>query len=316
MKKQKIQGIQKKLTALMLAVMLAVLISGCGKKTEEEAETKAVAETEAVKETEEVKTQESKEEPAKEKPEEKEEGEDEKTAGANLASGPSEIICKENRYSVYVGVIGEKNAQIVLTYAEGAGAESEAPKIRVIVVMDGEEKAYLADGGDLKKLEVSEGSVEIMLTGEAEDKGDGITGTYSTDGGKNKQELYASLAHVSGDTAKEEERKEMEAFAAKVKTAVLEKDMESLSDMVAYPFSIKILGQEKEFKDKKAFLAYDFEVLYTDSFVKDIEEESCFYMFQNTEGTMMGTGQIWLGFIKDDKEKKAVPKIIAMSCWN
>lgn len=315
MKKQKIQGIQKKLTALMLTVMLAVIISGCGKKAEE-AETKAVAETEVVKETEEAKPSEGKEEPAKEKPEEKKEGEEEKTAGANLASGPSEIICKENSYSVYVGVIGEKHAQIVLTYAEGAGPESEAPKIRVIVVMDGEEKAYLADGGDLKKLEVSEGSVEMILTGEAEDKGDGITGTYSTDGGKNKQEFYASLAHVSGDTAKEEERKEMEAFAAKVKTAVLEKDIESLSDMVVYPFSIKILGQEKEFKDKKAFLAYDFEALYTDSFVKDIEEESCFYMFQNTEGTMMGTGQIWLGFIKDDKEKEVVPKIIAMSCWN
>lgn len=309
MKKQERNwGKGNSLKALLLLAVLACMLAGCGKKAQETAETESAAQESAPKETEseeaEVETVEA---------ESEEEEEVQKKPGANLSSLPAEIICQDKSYNVYIGTIGGKNAQIVLSYDSENGKGSETPRIRIAVVAGEEEQIFLADAKDLKKLKASEGDLQISLEGESEDKGDGISGTYSTAGGA--QEVYATLAYIT-DIVGDEERLAMEEFAGKVKTAVLEKDMESLSDMVSYPFTVRILGKEKTFQDKKAFLAYDFKYLYTDSFVKDLEEENCRYMLKSTDGIAMGTGQIYLDFVTGEKGAKKEPKITAMSSWN
>lgn len=86
----------------------------------------------------------------------------------------------------------------------------------------------------------------------------------------------------------------IEAFAEAVKTDILLRDWESLSQKISYP--IRIDGVEVP--DAEDFRGLDLETRLDPEFVKAIGEESCRQMFCNWQGISMGAaGQIWFAEI-------------------
>lgn len=84
---------------------------------------------------------------------------------------------------------------------------------------------------------------------------------------------------------------EVENFASEVRSLILAKDWNGLSEKIEYPLTVG----ETTCADSTAFLALDLDANVSQDFLDGIEAETCREMFCNFEGIMMGeSGQVWI----------------------
>lgn len=84
---------------------------------------------------------------------------------------------------------------------------------------------------------------------------------------------------------------EVENFASEVRSLILAKDWNGLSEKIEYPLTVG----ETTCADSAAFLALDLDANVSQDFLDGIEAETCHEMFCNFQGIMMGeSGQVWI----------------------
>lgn len=84
---------------------------------------------------------------------------------------------------------------------------------------------------------------------------------------------------------------EVENFASEVRSMILAKDWNGLSEKIEYPLTVG----ETTCADSAAFLALDLDANVSQDFLDGIEAETCHEMFCNFQGIMMGeSGQVWI----------------------
>lgn len=87
---------------------------------------------------------------------------------------------------------------------------------------------------------------------------------------------------------------EVDSFAAKVKTATANNDIQWLASNCVYPLSI-YAGSHKPnmIKNKQEFFAA-YKKFFTDSFKKKFAMMNCYNMLSNHIGAGMGRGEVWI----------------------
>lgn len=84
---------------------------------------------------------------------------------------------------------------------------------------------------------------------------------------------------------------EVENFASEVRSLILAKDWNGLSEKIEYPLTV----DGTTCADSTAFLALDLDANVSQDFLDGIEAETCHEMFCNFQGIMMGeSGQVWI----------------------
>ncbi len=106
-----------------------------------------------------------------------------------------------------------------------------------------------------------------------------------------------------------EDAETVESFAASVREQILNKDWKGLSENVSYPITVS----GKTYADKAEFAAADWDSMLSDEFIKDIEEESCENLFCNSDGIMLGMGEVWIAEQLDDNYESMGLKVIAIN---
>ena len=109
--------------------------------------------------------------------------------------------------------------------------------------------------------------------------------------------------------ATDEDSETVESFAAEIRQQILDKDWNGLADNTLFP--ITVAGVTYENKD--AFAAADWDSILGDSFIQAIEEESCENLFCNSDGIMLGNGEVWFAEHLDDNFESLGLKVIAIN---
>lgn len=96
---------------------------------------------------------------------------------------------------------------------------------------------------------------------------------------------------VENYTASHLSKAETETFAKEVKQELFDGDWESLSQKMQYPVRIGniVYGNSDQILKNAEQIQADF----VPEFWDNLEEETCENMFNNSEGIMLGRGQVW-----------------------
>lgn len=87
---------------------------------------------------------------------------------------------------------------------------------------------------------------------------------------------------------------EVDSFAAKIRTAVINNDKNWLAEHCSYPLNFHA-GSSKavDIKNKAAFLA-NYNKYFTPAYRDKLKKANCYNMFSNHMGASMGNGAIWI----------------------
>ena len=108
-----------------------------------------------------------------------------------------------------------------------------------------------------------------------------------------------SMAPGSGGGWTEQEQVAALDFAKKVKTAIINKDMNKISELIAFPIVIDFVQSKDEItvKNVQDFLKLKFDDIFSQKMCKKIIETK--ELFANQHGFMFGNGEIWFSPIND-----------------
>ena len=110
------------------------------------------------------------------------------------------------------------------------------------------------------------------------------------------QTMESTTEHVVQEyTASHLSKEETEAFAKEVKQELFDGDWENLSQKIKYPICIDDTFYNSS--DELLANAEQIQTNFVPEFWNNLEEETCVDMFNNSEGIMLGRGQIWLASI-------------------
>jgi hypothetical protein len=102
-------------------------------------------------------------------------------------------------------------------------------------------------------------------------------------------------------------KQEVEVFAKAVKTSILNDDWLTISKMTAYPITI----QGVEYVDAESLANTD--LVLGEEYKKALEAASWENLFANSQGIMIGDGEVWIGEILDKDMQSEGLKIIAIN---
>lgn len=104
-------------------------------------------------------------------------------------------------------------------------------------------------------------------------------------------------------------KQDVERFAQNVRQQILASDWAGLAENIAYPISIS--GKTYSTADalSKGLKAHPF----NKGFLRAIQDASCKDMFCNSNGIMMGNGEIWINEILDDAQHSKGLRISAIN---
>lgn len=111
--------------------------------------------------------------------------------------------------------------------------------------------------------------------------------------------------YYSVSTSKSKQK--VEAFAKAVKTSILNDDWLAISKMTAYPITI----QGVEYVDVESLANTN--LVLNEEYKKALEAASCESLFANSQGIMIGDGEVWIGEVLDKDMQSEGLKIIAIN---
>lgn len=97
-------------------------------------------------------------------------------------------------------------------------------------------------------------------------------------------------------------KEETEAFTKEVKQELFNGDWEDLSQKIKYPICIDNTVYNSS--DELLTNAEQIQANFVPEFWNNLEEETCIDMFNNSEGIMLGRGQVWLASILHENGTK------------
>jgi len=88
---------------------------------------------------------------------------------------------------------------------------------------------------------------------------------------------------------------DVENFMKKVKSSIANSDKEWLANHIRYPLNTTLNGTEKiTVKDKQQLIG-NFEQIFYPAYKEEIKKHCVCNMFTNSQGIMLGRGEIWMG---------------------
>jgi hypothetical protein len=104
-----------------------------------------------------------------------------------------------------------------------------------------------------------------------------------------------------------------QTFFQNMKSYFANNDSTQISNIIQYPIQIIINDKKSNISNKKEFIK-NYSKYITNTIKKAVKDQEYDSLFANSEGLMIGNGQIWFtGICKDDKCIKIEVKIIAIN---
>jgi len=133
------------------------------------------------------------------------------------------------------------------------------------------------------------------------DNTDRFEGIY-TNAGARQLEFKLTLTSSVGYTTPDERYsdfsasdKDVEKFMRQIKLSIAEGDKEWIANNIRYPLKTTLNGQGKITIKNKQQLIDNFEQIFHPAFKEQIEKHCVCNMFYNSQGIMLGNGEIWIG---------------------
>lgn len=123
--------------------------------------------------------------------------------------------------------------------------------------------------------------------------------TETSDTSQESKDIYSIATNIPKD--------EVESYMEKVKTAIINQDMETLYPMISYPIHIKGV----EYKDENSLKAAHFK--FDEAYIEKVKTESTKDMFCNYQGIMLGDGEVWINELLNDDNTSQGLKITAIN---
>jgi hypothetical protein len=99
-----------------------------------------------------------------------------------------------------------------------------------------------------------------------------------------------------------ETAKTARAFLAQLQAAVRANDKEKIADMISYPVNVNSAGKRTRIRTKEIFLAR-YDTVFNERIRKAILDQSSRCLFGNSNGEMIGNGEIWFDEINNGPVK-------------
>jgi hypothetical protein len=98
-------------------------------------------------------------------------------------------------------------------------------------------------------------------------------------------------------------------FLADLQRAVAARDRDQIAAMVSYPLKTRIAGQAVTLSKPRQFLAH-FDELLPQKSLDAISAQSFAGLFANSQGVMIGSGEVWFGAVCGAHDCNAPPIMI------
>ena len=92
--------------------------------------------------------------------------------------------------------------------------------------------------------------------------------------------------------------KEIEEFAGKIKSYVIENNKKGLAELINYPINVTIKGSKVSISNTEEF-EQNYDDIMNNEFKERISKSYTKYMFSNYMGIMIGNGDIWFDYWAD-----------------
>jgi len=201
----------------------------------------------------------------------------------------------------YEGILGEAAIQLSICFGENEEFWTGSYCYKKY-----ENKIRLTGGINGDKMELTEfidgkpnGYFIGKLTTDDRDRFDGIwTNAAGTKQLEFKLTLRSSVGYSSIDQRYSDfsaTDDEIENFMKKVKQSIAEGDKEWIANNIRYPINTSLNGQEKITIQNKQQLIDNFEQIFYPVYKEEIKKYCTCNMFYNSQGIMLGSGEIWIG---------------------
>ncbi|MGI0118452.1 hypothetical protein [Zooshikella sp. RANM57] len=130
---------------------------------------------------------------------------------------------------------------------------------------------------------------------------------------KSNSKLAFKLRHISSTSAINKKRysstlsdEQIESFANDIKSAVIHRDYNWLSNNLRYPIQIKSL--DIHIKNKVEFIN-NAKLIITNELISNLKSARTFFLFCNSDGISLSNGEIWFSEIEGNEQKLKILKI-------
>lgn len=144
-------------------------------------------------------------------------------------------------------------------------------------------------------------------------EGELLEGSFTSSKNAEDKSFTLALSHGIGSTYEtrymltDASTKDVEEFARKIKSYVIENDKKSLAELLAYPISVYINGSKVSINNEEEF-EQNYDDILNAEFKERVSKSYTKYMFSNYMGIMLGDGDIWF-----DTWKERGLRIIALN---
>lgn len=278
-----------KIAALILIGILIMSLSACKKATlkgdESNSSSAVTSETNTGETTKPSETQES--------------SQDQNSQTTSIESQP--FTFEDLSHNVYTGTIGNENVVMDIYPNNELGILD----ISFIGDLHNKDTIYTGGASD-NKFVYEDDSLKITLYQTAE----GVLKGSFTESKEESKDIALTLSHISGTHDPDQRyligtNEEIEAFAAEIKKVIANDDIKALSKMIAYPISIHI-EEGATAHNEEDLIAMSAQAVITPELKKSIASTFPRFMFSNSEGIMLGSGEYNIWFSKVENGLKII----------
>lgn len=204
-------------------------------------------------------------------------------------------------HNVYTGMIGNENVVMDIYPNNELGILD----ISFIGDLHNKDTIYTGGASD-NKFVYEDDSLKITLYQTAE----GVLKGSFTESKEESKDIALTLSHISGTHDPDQRyligtNEEIEAFAAEIKKVIANDDIKALSKMIAYPISIHI-EEGATAHNEEDLIAMSAQAVITPELKKAIASTFPRFMFSNSEGIMLGSGEYNIWFSKVENGLKII----------
>lgn len=123
--------------------------------------------------------------------------------------------------------------------------------------------------------------------------------TVTSEAAQKNADRYKVCTGIAAET--------VESFAAKIQTAILTQDWDTLAQNCAYPITVSGTAYSSAEDLKAADITLD------EKYLAAVKSAAVTNMFANAQGIMMGSGEVWISEVLDAQMKSEGLKVIALN---
>ncbi len=183
----------------------------------------------------------------------------------------------------------------VLMACGSSSKANESTEVKVVEASEASEVSAATEAAGSESVAVDAGSTEATA-----ESTEAVTGDSSE--GTDEEGKYVVFTDASNA--------EVEAYAEKIKTAVLAKDWDTIGDMIEYPIGSK--ETNNLCSNKEEFLAYANNTGFDEEYFKTLSEWNISDLWGNYEGACIDNGNIWFRDVDTEKKEFKIVSFLGM----